>query len=362
MDYIRALSSESDRLVVIANEVRSLPRNLDCEILSLGKEHGRGRLERTSRYGSHVFRLVKGLRPDALIAHMCPVYLNLAAPICKAMETPLILWFAHPEISASLRLSQLLSDVVLTSLPSSYPLRSPKVQAIGQGTDVHRFRLASPTPDAGPFRLLALGRTSPSKDLGTAVRSMKLLRANGVEATLRIVGPSTTDLERRHRSELESLIRQLQLDQVVKVADPVAPSRVPSLLADCDALVNCTVEGSGDKVIFEAMAMGRTPLVSNTAFSEVLGGLPIKLQFAKGDESDLAARVKDVHDLDGVRRDQVGQELRKRVIAEHSLERWAQRVVNCISSIHRGSGKGKVGTANQSEIRSQVKSDDEKRA
>ena len=53
------------------------------------------------------------------------------------------------------------------------------------------------------------------------------------------------------------------LDSVVTLEPGVAPHEVDAIVGEADALVNAMVSGSGDKVVFEAMAGGTLPLVAN---------------------------------------------------------------------------------------------------
>ena len=66
--YLRPLSRRVDHLVVIANEVRSVPNDLDAEVVSLGKEKGHGRQRRLAvmkpRLGaSHYAEVARPLLP-----------------------------------------------------------------------------------------------------------------------------------------------------------------------------------------------------------------------------------------------------------------------------------------------------------
>ena len=59
---IRVLTERFD-VVVIANEVRRVPSDLSAEVVSLGKEHGAGRLTRGARFARPWARRRGGTRP-----------------------------------------------------------------------------------------------------------------------------------------------------------------------------------------------------------------------------------------------------------------------------------------------------------
>jgi glycosyltransferase involved in cell wall biosynthesis len=323
---IAALSEVFDRLDIIANEVRctpAFPRNV--EVHSLGKETGAGRAERGLRFEWRVGELLSRRRHDALLAHMCPDYLTLAAPIAKARNTRTLLWFAHPSDSWRLALAESLADRILTSLPGSYPRRSGKVRAIGQAIDTERFALASP-PDRGDaeLRLVAIGRMSKTKRYDLALEAVGAARAEGVDVTLRILGPAVNAAERAIERDLRGAIEARGLSEAMRLEPGVEPSCVPEALAAADGLLNTTVDGSGDKVVFEAMAIGRPVVVANRAMAGLISMRPELSPAADADA--LANRIAALAEMPRDERAAVGRELRERVVHDHSLGHWARSV------------------------------------
>lgn len=323
---IQVLAGHVESLDVVANEVRMEPAELGVGIVSLEKEKGRGQAGRGLRYAATVSTLVRRLRPATLLAHMCPVYLNLAAPISKAFDARSLLWFVHPSDTASLRMAERLADGVVTALPASYPRPAAKVRHIGHAIDTEAFVVTPVHHREGSLRLLAVGRTSPVKGYPTVIRALAMARASGVSAELTIVGPSTNDLERRHRQDLQRLIGELSLDDVVRLRQGVAPSAVPPLVEEADAVVNATLGGSADKVVFEAMACGRPVLFSSPAFAPLGAGSPLALGFPESDHAALAGRLVELAHASPASLTQLGGWLRERVEREHSLEHWAAGV------------------------------------
>ena len=325
---IRTLAAHCDRLVVIANEVRSVPEGLGAEVVSLGKERGDGRARRTVRYETTVAGLLRRLRPAALVAHMCPIYLTLASPAARLYGAPTILWFVHPHDGRTLRVAERLSDAVVTAFPHSYPRSGPKIRPIGHAIDTDGFPAVEPRrrEASAPLRLLAVGRTSPVKGYETMIRAVAVARASGVDAQLRIVGPAITPLEQEHRAVLLRLVDELAPGQV-RVDDGVPHAEIPALLGAADVVVNATAGGSADKAVFEAMAVGRPVLVSSPAFAPLLEGFPLPLAFPEGDADALAARISAAALLAGTELAELAGSLRACIVSEHSLAHWAQSVV-----------------------------------
>ena len=109
---------------------------------------------------------------------------------------------------------------MLTVDERSVPLRSPKVRAIGHGIDVAALPCV---PERRPplRRLLGLGRYAPVKGWETALRALAELP----EATLALHGPMLTDADRAELPRLESLARELGVDDRVTFGGEVPYAR-----------------------------------------------------------------------------------------------------------------------------------------
>jgi glycosyltransferase involved in cell wall biosynthesis len=221
-----------------------------------------------------------------------------------------------------LRAAERLSSTVLSVDARSFPIQSGKVQAIGHGIALGEFPCVEPSVN-GSLRLLALGRYSPAKGLDVVVRALA-----EVDATLTVHGPALTEAEQAHRRELEHLADGLGVRNRVSFEGPVPRLQVPSLLARCDLLVNNMRAGAPDKVVYEAAASCVPVLASNPVFDDLL---PSELRFARDDPIELAQRLRAFARLDAGTRASLGRELRRHVAARHSVEGWAQRVLEAAS-------------------------------
>jgi len=334
---LRALAQRCDELIVITDRigVHDLPANCTLHTFGASTRIGRG----LKYMRALVPLMLSRRRPDALIAHMCPIYLVLAAPLAKVVRMPLAMWYTHWAIDWELRVATALADVALSVDRRSYPIDRPKVLGIGHGIDVAQFAARTgPPPQDGTLRLLALGRTSPSKGFATLVRACGLAKREGLVLDVRIHGASTTDEERRHRGELEALIEAEGMTGAVTVGQAVPRPLVPELVRTADAVVNTTwsqpAGGALDKVVYEAAACGVPVLACNPYFDEFLGNLPLDLLFASDDDADLARVLHEFAAADADRREAAGRELRRRVETGHSIDSWADAVVATVRRLH----------------------------
>ena len=329
--WMRALAARCERLVVIANEVRHVPADLNAEVLSLGKERGARRSARLARYLGHLERVLWRGHADALFAHMCPQYLNAAAPLLALHRVPGMLWFAHPQDSRSLRFAERAAAVVLTSFPGAFPFASPKVRVIGQAIDLSPFSECGAPTRTDVLRALALGRLSPAKGFATMIVAVAKLRAEGVPVGLRIVGPATTPTEESHSRDLHRLAADV--GPVVTIDPPVEHREVARVLTNADVLVNGMRAGSGDKVALEAMAARRLAVWSNPCFDGLGKGLPLRLRYREDDPDDLAAVLRQIWQAPHEVRLRVGEVLARRAGEAHSLDGWADRVIEVVCGL-----------------------------
>jgi glycosyltransferase involved in cell wall biosynthesis len=304
---VRALAARVDELVVLCDSAapEAVPEN--------ARVHEFGAATQAQRGAKFVAALVHELkaRPLGVVAHMVPLYAVLAAPLVRPRRIPLVLWYTHWKGHVVLRAAERVSTGVVSVDRESFPLASGKVRGIGHGIDIDEFPCSGGPGDGGPLRALALGRYSPVKGLETVLRGVAL--AGGVR--LEMHGSTGGGEYDAHKRELERLAEEFALD--AELGGPVARSEVPALFARSHVLINNTLAGSRDKVVYEAAAACLPVLASNAAFHDMLSG---ELIFDRGDPGSLAARLKS---LDRRRR----PELREFVASHHSIEHWADGVL-----------------------------------
>jgi glycosyltransferase involved in cell wall biosynthesis len=308
---IRALAARVDEVVVLAQQAAGstgLPSNVDVHTFGSRSQLGRGlQFER---------RLAGALPADAVVAHMIPLYVVLAAPLVRPRRIPLLLWYTHWKASSQLRMAEKLATGIVSVDRRSFPLASPKVRPIGHGIDVSEFACTDRGGSAS-LHALVLGRYSPAKGIEVILRAAR--EVEGVEVELH--GVALNELERRHRRELEALGFPL--------GDAVPRSRVPDLFARSDVLVNNMEAGAPDKVVYEAAAACLPVLASNPVFDELFSGYP--LLFERESPESLVDRLRWLASLSGEERTEIGRALRERVARSHSVDTWADGILAAAS-------------------------------
>jgi glycosyltransferase involved in cell wall biosynthesis len=307
---IRALAERVEEVVVLAQSGSGdgLPPNV--ELRSFGAPSRPARAWRFER------GVARALPADAVVAHMIPAYVVLAAPLVRPRRIPLLLWYTHWKASGMLRAAERLATAIVSVDRRSFPLDSAKVQPIGHGIDVSEFACADRSGRNG-LRALVLGRYSPAKGIETILRAVD--QVEGAEVELH--GAALNELERRHRAELQELGHAL--------GDAVPRAQIPELFARADVLVNNMQAGAPDKVVYEAAAACLPVLASNPVFDELFTGYP--LTFDRESPESLADRLRWFASLSDTERAEIGRTLRERVARHHSVDTWADGILAAAS-------------------------------
>jgi glycosyltransferase involved in cell wall biosynthesis len=320
---LEALAARVDEVAVLADHAveGALPANCVVHPFAAGRRATRG-----LRFEQALAReLARRPRPAAVVAHMCPIYAVLAAPLARPLGTRVLLWYAHWNRTRVLEAAVRASNLVISVDARSVPIASSKVVGIGHGIEVADFSCTG--PPAGALDLVALGRYSAAKGLETIVRGVASASAAGLDVRLALHGTSSHPDEAAERARLEALVASLGAGHVVDLGGPLPRTEIPGLLARSAALVNNMRPGAPDKVVYEACAACRPVLVSNPLFDELVDDLTPQLRFPLDDDRALAERIAALVAAGPEARASLGTTLRERVLARHSVDSWADAVV-----------------------------------
>jgi glycosyltransferase involved in cell wall biosynthesis len=295
---VRALAERVDELVVL------------CDTATIGvgaRVHEFGAATQVERGVRFTRALAQELRgADGVVAHMVPLYAVLAAPLVRPRRLPLVLWYTHWKGHAVVRAAERVCTAVVSVDERSFPLRSPKVRALGHAIDLDEFTCSdAPAP---PVRALVLGRYSPAKGLETILRAAR-------EAGVQVEAHGSDETFEAYKQTLQRDFPEAEL------GGPVPRAQLPELFARSHVLVNNMRAGAPDKVVYEAAASCLPVLAANPVFDDLL---PSELRFVQDDVPDLVGKL---HGLDPRRR----PELREVVARRHSVEHWAEGLLATVS-------------------------------
>lgn len=228
---------ESVEVICLSEGAHSFGDNI--HVHSLGKEKGRNRFLRATRFLSLVRRLRNSY--DAVFVHMNPEYIDLAGLWWRLMGKPIGLWYTHKSVDLKLRFAEFFANLIFTASKESFRLPSKKVRVMGHGIDTDFWKEDTQVPRGTHW--LSVGRLMPAKRHD---RAISLAHEKGV--SLRIAG------EGPERERLEMLAKKLGANVVFLGACTKETLRDEYRRAA--RLIHRSETGSLDKVVLEASACG----------------------------------------------------------------------------------------------------------
>ena len=221
-DWLNVFARYFSEIHVITMRRGSFELPSNVTVHSVGKERGWSRPRRTLAFYQCLYRLLQSHRIDVCFVHMIPIFGILAGPVLKAMRIPIILWYAHPAFSNTLRVAHWFSSKIVTSIDFAYPYKQNKVVTIGQGIDTNLFSPSIEQAESPSSRLIvAVGRITQVKRLGILVDVARILNGRS-PGSIRIVliGGTSTAADIDYLKELEEDVRSKNLVGVVQFAGP----------------------------------------------------------------------------------------------------------------------------------------------
>jgi len=334
--WIKTVAKSVDFIDVITMRKGRVEAPKNVRVVSIGKEKGYSEPRRGLEFYRELFGILGHKTIDVCFSHMIPIFTVLAAPVLRAKGIPIVMWYAHPSLTQTLKLADRLSDRIVTSVATAYPYKRNKLIVVGQGIDTDLFSPdGQPAPDTPPM-ILCAGRLSAVKNHATLLKAASLLRRSwGMPFQVAILGGPVTSSDGPYAENLYEQVKDLEIQKIIRFEPPISMEALPSWYQRCTVHVNLTPTGFGDKVALEAMSCARPSLLANGGFRETLGKYSELLHFRHGDSQDLADRIERVLSLKKDDRSKMGKYLREQVLQMHSLERLGGRLVEIFQAIRQ---------------------------
>jgi glycosyltransferase involved in cell wall biosynthesis len=323
--WIRALAARVDHVHVITLEQREadLPGNVTVQ--SMGKERGYGRLRELIGFYRALGRAIRDV--DVIFSHMTPRYTWLSAPLAISFRKPQLLWFVHRQVSFELRLALAACTYAVTAIPDSFPIPSDKVRAFGHGIDADFYAPDPNCPPDEPPLIVYVARLMPIKHHETLLRT---LASDAVDRSVRvaIVGAVPSGQDPAYLTHLQNLACELGIADRVTFTGGLLSEAVRDLFRRATVAVNLSPPGLFDKAALESMLTGVPTIVSSTAFDDLLGDHAPSLRISAPDAvQELATKLQSLIAFSPQERTTIGQDLRARAKAAHSLDGLMDRLV-----------------------------------
>lgn len=327
-EWIREFSKKWNKVFVICLKRGDYDLPDNVRVLSLGKERGLNKLDYLFNFYKYVWQL-RG-QYDAVFVHMNPKYVVLGWPVWKLLGKTVSLWYAHGYVPLMLNVADKLTDIAFTSTKDGYRIKSGKLKIVGQGIDVNKFCPPASKSASEFFKIVTVGRISPSKDYQTLINAVALLGGEK-KLEVKIIGDIAFSEQGSYLGELKKLVHEKGLDDIIKFAGSIANKNLVPVLQDADLFVNMGHTGSLDKANLEAMACGLPLLTCNEAFSDVLGHYSGLLMYPKRDFTKLAERIGYIMRLKENELAKMSNDLRAIVVREHNLDGLVEKITNILA-------------------------------
>lgn len=325
--WVSELAARVPKVDVVTMRVGRTANPENVRIYSVGKEQGYSEARRAVKFYRIMIRLVTRNVYGGCFAHMMPLFTVMAAPILRAKGIPVTLWYAHSSTTPILRLSELLSTVIVSPNESSFPLKTDKLKIIGHGIDTDYFK--PPTvmrfDVTKSFNVCSVSRISRVKRLEDVLRAVELLHSDGYPVNLRVVGPI---YDEQYFYYLRRVVGGIQAQ--VTFTGPQDRSGVRAELLQAHAFVNTSDTDSLDKSPLEAMSSGLPVISTNYAVQDELRPVAPWACPDKGDISGIKASLKRIRNLTPRQRQDLGKQLRTMVTTRHSIQHQMDRLVSVI--------------------------------
>ena len=181
------------------------------------------------------------------------------------------------------------SEAARTRLVEEVGLPRKRIGLIPNGIDVQRYASAPQRRTGERFIIGTVGNLNPIKNQALLVRALSQLRADGVDAEVRIAGEGAL------REPLVALARELGVQDRLHLSGHV--DDIPAFLAQLSAFVLCSKLEAHPNSLIEAMAAHLPCVGTNT------GGIPEVLLHGavghltpEGDAAALASALRKLHD------------------------------------------------------------------
>lgn len=324
--WIIEFAKKFESIIVICLEMgeHDLPPNV--KVLSLGKEERQDRLQYLIHFFWHIQHERKNY--DAVLVHMNQEYLLLAGWLWRVWGKKVTMWRNHHAGSLLTDIAAAFCHKVFCTSTFSYTAKYKKTELMPVGVDTSIFK-PDPKVRAEHGTILSLGRIATTKRIEVLLESLGTLSVRNMPFRTSIYGDALPQAADYYES-LKKRAAEADLAGKVIFHPGIPNHQAPVIYSSHEIFVNLSSSGMYDKTIFEAMACGSLPVVSNRNLEKQIDPA---LFFKEGDAADLAGKLGELLSMDKAHRDELRRSLAGLAETKHSLSALAQALKRAIESI-----------------------------
>src|SRR3989339_833776 len=184
--WINEFAKKCEKVTVIALGVGeyNLPENV--KILSLGKEKSESKIKYLVNFYKYIWQERNNY--DAVFVHMNQIYVVLGGWLWKIWHKKIGLWYVHKQVGWDLKIAEKIANVIFTAVAKGFNLKTGKLKVLGHGISLGNFKNPGNIKKDGKLTLISVGRVTPIKNLDILIKAAVILKNNGLDFKVLIVG------------------------------------------------------------------------------------------------------------------------------------------------------------------------------
>jgi len=201
---------------------------------------------------------------------------------------------------------------------------SAAIDVIPNGVDTERFSPSETTPESQTLRLLTVGRLSVTKRVEILIDAVDILRKQGCQILLKIVGGG------QMLQKLKQIVNEKNLDNIIEITGRIDAEDMPEVYRQNDIFISASKLEGMSNAMLEAMASGLPIIAARCEGTEELiaeNGLVIENATAE----EIAKAIKKLID-DRQLRNQMSIAARQQA-QRFTWEQIAEKYLNIYESI-----------------------------
>lgn len=321
--WIKELAPYYSAIDVLTTHAGRIDLADNVRVYSVGREKGVARPQRTVNFYRQLASLLVRNRYSACFAHMQPLFAVMGAPLLQAAGVRTTTWYTQYETNWQVKWAEHLSYRIVSASEMSFPIKTPKLRAIGHGIDTDLFQPAKEKPKTAKARIVYVARLTEVKRQHILLEAVKDLDCEVV-----LIGDVPDGYGSQYKAQIVDLVQELGLDEKVIFTGALTPEQVVDWSQSARVGMNLSPSGSFDKAVLENMAMGIPVISCNDAFEPLHGTYHAALHISSPDAvGELKERLSALFSLPEANYRQMAADLRANVVREHSLPALIQRLI-----------------------------------
>ena len=334
--WILEFSYKFEKVLVVClekNEV-DLPENV--LVFSLGKEENNElkikdyKLLRKIKYTTRFFKLIWAERKnyDVVFVHMNPEYVVLGGVFWKFWSKKIALWYTHRQKDLKLWLAEKLTNIVFTSSPQSFTLKSKKIEIMGHGVDVDFFKSIKRNTNFDQKVFIHVGRITQIKNCEVLIETANILKNKwSIDFKIKFLGDPILPKDFVYQKLLLNLVKKYNLEKNIEFMGSISPDAMAEFYATADASFNLAPTGGMDKSVIESVIAKVPTFASNLSFVDIYDEYKDIFMFKELDSNDLAKKVMDYYlILSDVQKADLAHKLSEKAVSKFSIKTLVNKI------------------------------------